>query len=194
MLYIFFTEYNKLYTSLIGQENKWYQKLFIVPLSILSFSGKRYLKKHSEYGEKKNYVAVIIANNYFPENVHNFSLMAIKNLVKYLNKNKKNYRVYNKVTSNKLKEILKGKEAKSIFIFGHGERHGIRVGKNEVMYYCDVPKSPKKHLIAQFHCNHYSGKSFSDYNKPKFSFVTNSTQRLPGIEKQIKEIIKRKLI
>jgi len=82
-----------------------------------------------------------------------------------------------------------------IDLFGHGERHGIKVGRNEAVYYCEFPNHPKRHLIAQFHCNHLSGKCLAEYGeKPIYNFVLSRTQNQLDIQKQIKEIIKRKLI
>ena len=84
---------------------------------------------------------------------------------------------------------------KSIFLFGHGERHGIKIGKDEMIYYCEFLKTPKRNLIAQFHCNHLKGKSLADYGqKPIFTFIKNKVQYERDLDKQISEIIKSKVL
>lgn len=195
LTYILFSEYNKLYLSLVGQGNKWYQNLFIIPAGLFNLRKRRYINKNSRNGDYKNHIAIVLANNYFPENVLGLELKNAVTLIKYLKKKNKSYIVYNKVTSNKLKKIINNKNVGSIFLFGHGERHGIKVGRNEVVYYCEFPAHPKKYLIAQFHCNHFKGKSLAEYGqKPIYTFVTNDTQRQGDINRQINKIIKDKLI
>lgn len=195
MLYLFSDLYNKFYLNLVGRGNKWYQNLFLIPLLLFSWRNRRYLKKNSKYGENKKHIAIVLANNYFPENISSFGLDSVIRLVKYLKKKDKTYKIYNKINSNKLKKVINNKNVTSLFLFGHGVRHGIKVGRNEVVYYCEFPNHPKKDLIAQFHCNHFGGKTLSEYGeKPIFSLVTDKMQRLPGIEKQIKDLIKKDLI
>jgi hypothetical protein len=195
LFYLITNELNKLYLLIVGNGNKWYQNFFIVPAGFYSYFNRRYLLKNFKQGEKTNHVAIVLANNYFPENILGFGLENAVSLVKYLKKKNKAYRVYNKITSPQLKKIINDKQVKSIFLFGHGERHGFKVGRNEVVYYCEFPNHPKKHLIAQFHCNHYSGKALSEYgSKPIYAFVTNKTQRHSDIKKQIRKIIKEDLL
>ncbi|MBU0963067.1 MAG: hypothetical protein KKD48_04150 [Nanoarchaeota archaeon] len=195
LFYLIFDGYNKLYLNLIGVGKKWYQYLFIFPISLLSWKNHNYIKKNSRNGNINKHIAIVLANNYFPENIHSFGLDGVIKLIKYLKKNNKSYVVYNRVNSDQLKNIINDKRVYSILLFGHGERHGLKVGKNEIVYYCEFKNHPKKHLIAQFHCNHYSGKSLSEYGeKPIFSFVTNNMQNYLSIEKQIKKIIKEKIL
>lgn len=193
--YLFFDQYNKLYVMLVGQGNKWYQNLFLFPASLLSLRKKRYIQKNIQNGSTKKHIAVVLANNYFPENIMAFSSDVVVKLIKHLKKKNKNYQIYDKITSEKLKEIIMNKNVKSIFLFGHGQRHGIKVGRNETVYYCEFPNHPKKELIAQFHCNHANGKSLADYGKkPIYSFITDDVQNQIKINKQLKEIIKRRLV
>ncbi len=195
LAYLFFDLYNKLYLKLVGQGNRWYQNLFIFPAGLFSLRNKRYIKKNLTNGNLKDHIAIVLANNYFPENVHGFGLDCVIDLMKYLNKNNKSYRVYNKITSQKLKKVINDKRVSSIFLFGHGQRHGVKIGRDEVVYYCEFQNHPKKHLIAQFHCNHLKGKSLADYGeKPIYTFILDKVQRQGDINRQLKEIIKRGLI
>ncbi len=195
LAHLFFDLYNKFYLRMVGQGNRWHQNFFIFPVMLLNWRKRGYIKKNLSNGTIKNHIAIVLANNYFPENIMGFGLDNAVDLIKYLKKENKNYRVYNKVTSAQLKRIIKDKRVSSIFLFGHGERHGIKVGRNEAVYYCEFPNHPKKHLIAQFHCNHLGGKSLSEYGKkPIYSSVSNDVQNQIKINKQLKEIIKRRLV
>lgn len=194
--YLFFDQYNKFYLRLVGQGNRWYQNLFIIPAGLFFYFKRKYIRKNMKKGPLENHIAIVIADNYFPENICCFGLDNAIKLIKYLKKHNKNYRVYNKITFKKLKKVIYDKNVKSIFLFGHGERHGIKVGRNELVYYCEFPNHPKKHLIAQFHCNHFKGKPLSEYakEKPLYNFVTDNLQNHKKINKQINEMIKKGLI
>lgn len=195
LVYLFSDLYNKLYLRLVGQGNKWYQNLFIFGAGLLTLGKRRYIEKNLKQGDINHHIAIVLANNYFPENIFGFGLHNEVRLIKYLKKNNKSYVIYNKVTSNQLRKIINDKRVNSIFLFGHGERHGIKVGRNEAVYYCEFPNHPKKHLIAQFHCNHLKGRALSEYGeKPVFVFIKNKLQRHSDIEKQISEIIKKEII
>ncbi len=188
--------YSKLYLRLMGSGKKSYQYLLVFPLLLISFvTYRRYLSKNSQQGRLDNHVAIVLANNYFPENIYSFGIDGVKRIVKYLKKRKIPYRVYDRVTSNQLKKIINNKNISSIILFGHGQRHGIKVGKDETLYYCEFQNPPKRHLVAQFHCNHLKGKSLADYgDKPKFVFIKNKLQNNFDIEGQVKKIIKDKIL
>ena len=195
LAYLLFDLYNKCYLKIVGIGNKWYQNFFIIPVIMFSWRSYFYLRKNLKHGKVKNHIAIVLANNYYPENIASFGLDNVIDLIKYLKKKDRPYRVYNNATSNNIRNIINDKNVKSILLFGHGERHGIKVGRNEVLYYYEFPNHPKKHLIAQFHCNHFNGKSLAEYgNKPIYAFVTNNTQRQMDIERQIKKIIKEGLL
>lgn len=196
VLYILFDSYNKFYLRLVGEGNKWYKKAFLFPVALFSWRKRNYVKKNLKNGSGENHIAIIIANNYFPENIAGFSFGAVVKLIKHLKKEGKNYRVYNKITSNQLRKVINDKNVSSVFLFGHGEKHGIKVKRNEVVYYCEFSNHPKKHLIAQFHCNHLKGKPLSEYGeeKPVYSFVTDRIQNSNQIEKQVKEIVNERFI
>jgi hypothetical protein len=195
LAYLITNELNKLYILLVGNGTKWYQKMFIVPAGFFSWRCRRYINKNLKQGNLNNHVAIVLANNYFPENVLFQGADHVVRLIKYLKKENKSYQVYNHVTSDQLKRIINDKKVNSIFLFGHGERHGIKVNRNEVVYYCEFPNHPKKYLIAQFHCNHLGGKSLGEYGKkPVYNFTTNELQRYLDIRKQLNEIIKRDLV
>lgn len=194
LLYMFSDLYSKFYLKLIGQEKEWYQKMFFSPLSL--YYGWRYKKLRSKLKlDGRPYIAIILANNYFPEKYSPFSIDSINKLVKYLRENKKPYRVYERVNINEVRRIINNRDVSSVFLFGHGQRHGIKLGRDEMLYYCEFDNHPKKDLIAQFHCNHLKGKSLADYGlKPRLIFIKNGIQKKYGIDKQISHIIKEKLI
>jgi len=140
----------------------------------LVFLNWRYMKKNSEFNSNQNHIAIVMCNNYMPERVIAYK-EDIPKLIKYFKKNGWAYKIYFKADKKELREVVNDPKATIIYLLGHGERHGIKVNKNEVVYYCEFEKSPKKKFIAQMHCNHYGGKSLAEYvseNSIK-SFVTN---------------------
>ena len=78
-------------------------------------------------------------------------------------KNKKQYKVYTPKNASDFKKIINNPKVKSIYIFGHGVKHGIKLNKKEVLYYCEMKNTLKKDFIAQLHCNHSYGNSLADY-------------------------------
>lgn len=195
LIYALFNEYVKIYLAIMGSGKKWYQKMFIFPAYLLEYRKRKFIKNNTSRGSAKNHVALVLANNYFPENISEFSIDCVIKLLKHLNKKEKNYRVYNKITSRKLKKVISDKNVESIFLFGHGNRHGVKVNMDETVYYCEFPEAPKRKIVGQFHCNHLKGKCLAEYGKkPIFSFVENKMQNQFDIDKQIDEIIERDLI
>lgn len=189
---------NKFYIKyLVGKGTKWYQRRFIFPASIIGWAfGVLYIDSHLQNGELQNYIAIVRANNYFPESILPIFAPSEKKLVQYLYDSNKNYKVYNKVTSSELKKIIMDKNISSLLIFGHGDKHGIQVGKDEMLFYCDLPKNvPYRHLFAQFHCNHFKGKGLTEYGaKAKYILVKEKAQNDGDIEEQVDRIIREKLL
>lgn len=150
-----------------------------------------YLKKNSEKIKDKKHIAILLCNNYMPEKILTYR-MNISKLVKYFRKKDWSYKIYFNTNKEKLVKVINDPNATILYIIGHGQRHGVRVNKKEIVYYCEFEKSPRKKFIAQLHCNHYGGKSLADYiseNSIK-GFVTNKKLTSYSIDKFIDNVVK----
>ena len=91
-----------------------------------------------------------------------YILMNLKYLFVLLTKNNIPYTVYVVKTKEEFTDIIKDKQVKSVFVFSHGQRHGVKFG-NEIWHYCNLPKVKHIQFVGQFHCNHYTGKSLYEH-------------------------------
>jgi hypothetical protein len=91
-----------------------------------------------------------------------YPLMKLKYFFNILNKNSIPYTVYLVKSKEEFIDIINNKQVKSVFVFSHGQRHGIKFG-NEIWHYCNLPKVKHIQFVGQFHCNHYSGKTLYEH-------------------------------
>jgi len=138
----------------------------LVICAITYFPLKSYLKKYylriQTKKLKTEHLAIIIVRYNIIYKTLFYLLTHFKKLFAILNQNHIPYVVYVINTNEEFINILKNRNVKAIFVFGHGRRHGLKFG-NEVWSYNNLSVlAPKlKHIIyvGQFHCNHESGKS-----------------------------------
>lgn len=91
-----------------------------------------------------------------------YVLMNLKYLFTILTKNRIPYVVYVVKNKEEFTNIINDTKVKSLFVFSHGQRHGVKFG-NEVWHYCNLPKVKHIQFVGQFHCNHYSGKTLYEH-------------------------------
>lgn len=98
-------------------------------------------------------------------------------IVKYLKIKNEDFSIYYNVDKSKLDEIMTNKDIKTVYLVGHGRRHGFALSKNEVVDYCNYNNMNKykKDFVYQIHCNHGKGKSLVEYVVPE----ENRTECLP---------------
>ena len=85
-------------------------------------------------------------------------------LIIYLKIKKEEFSVYRDTTLTELDEIMLNQNIKTIYLVGHGRRHGFSVDKELVVDYCRYQdtKYSKEH-VYQIHCNGGGGKSLVEY-------------------------------
>jgi len=172
----------------------WLGKNFLIPVISygIFYFDRRYVHKNMEFNVNKKYSAIILASNYWPEKISVYSI-DIPKLLKTLKLKKESYKVYEFVSAKEFKKIINNPKVSNVYILGHGQRHGVKLGKNECIYYCEFKNAKKKEAIFQFHCNHYGGKSLADYilSKKGISFVTTKKMNTLQINKIIYENYKK---
>ncbi|MFH0874777.1 MAG: hypothetical protein V1859_02480 [archaeon] len=93
----------------------------------------------------------------------NFELDLIL-VLKYLKEKNEDYAIYNEINQATLDEIMENKHIRTVYLFGHGRRHGFVIDSNTIADYCryDNPKYAKDY-VYQIHCNQGGGKSLVEY-------------------------------
>jgi len=190
LLYRLSKVYSSYYFKTFGRKDFWL--MFLFPLLFFRY---KYVQRNKEFKGNNPHIALILANNWFPEKYLAYGLR-IDLLIKYLKDNKKPYKVYDRLNAMQIKSIIKNKKVKAVLIFGHGSKHSVQTSENETLYYCEFAKCHKKDFIAQFHCNPGGGKSLAEYisKEDTLCFITDEKQRDSDINKQINKIIKDKLL
>lgn len=148
-------------------------RLYDLILGVINYA---YIKKVEEKGKKKGekYVAVVLTNKILEDKLFIYP-SGIKLLLMCIKKNKIPYILMKKFDIKKFRELIYDEKCYRLYIIGHGCRHGLKVDKNEMLYYCSFKDAPKKEFVAQLHCNHNGGESLADIialNKDK-SYVTD---------------------
>lgn len=135
-------------------------ELYEFTLGLINYS---YIKKVEEEGKKKGekYVAVVLTNKSFKDKLFIYP-SGIKLLLMYIKKNKIPYILMKKFDIKKFRELIYDEKCYGLYIIGHGCRHGLKIDKNEMLYYCSFKDAPKKEFVVQLHCNHGGGESLAD--------------------------------
>ena len=85
-------------------------------------------------------------------------------LIKYLKLKNEDISIYKNVDLNTLDEIMSNDNISTVYLVGHGRRHGFAIDSNTVVDYCRYNDTIyKKHYVYQIHCNHGKGKSLVGY-------------------------------
>ncbi|MCK4475162.1 MAG: hypothetical protein KAU16_00355 [Methanophagales archaeon] len=125
--------------------------------------------------KREKYVAVVLTNKSFHDKCFIY-LSGIRLLRKYFFKNGISYVLMKKFNIKKFEEFIYDENCYGLYIIGHGCRHGLKIDKNEMLYYCSFKDAPKKDFVVQLHCNHGGGESLADIialNKDK-SYVSDN--------------------
>ena len=164
VLPVFFYPNNKFYEV--------YYYLSYITISILLicaityFPLKSYLKKYYIRVQtaklKTKHLAIIMVRYNIIYKTMFYLLTNFKKFFEVLNQNDIPYVVYVIDKKEDFTAIVKNKDVKALFIFGHGRKHGLKFG-NEVWPYYNIPKVKNIEYVGQFHCNHESGKSLYEH-------------------------------
>lgn len=139
----------------------------------------------------------------------------LDNLIVHFKSNRFHFVIYHCFNPEDVKQILRKKTAKYIWIFGHGWRGGIafklkrslsekiRCQKKKIAFeYVELKKEidsyPRKSFIGQFHCNHIEEKYDNtplpsillEDNPDSGYFLTNSTLSDCSVWFAIRELLK----
>lgn len=120
---------------------------------------------------EKTFVAIMIVRKYPEDNFRLFT-QGIDYLLKYFKATDQSYKVFLWPTLEQFKKTVRNVNANKMYIFGHGKINGICF-QDEFLNYSQFKGCPKKEFIAQYHCNHGTGKSLADYLEATDKDVTS---------------------
>jgi hypothetical protein len=130
-------------------------------------SSKEYIEKYEkiECPDAEHTIIVICDEN--PKR-NDFSLTCgIDLLIKHFTSEPTpiKFRLYHCHNSQELHSSFDLSKSQNLWIFGHGDRHGVSFGKGDGSYYpfCKLAKTQKRTFIAQIHCCNGSGKTLREY-------------------------------
>lgn len=151
--------------------------LFIVCLTTLYAPVNSYFfKKYFETVEQDEAAKVVIILGY-PNWFHlkgwykiNFTKHEIELIFKYLGKQGKTFRVYQRASAEDVERVMADANIREVFFCGHGDSHVFKLSTDKTIFYCDFrdPKY-KKDFVHQVHCGTEDGKNrrLIDYVVPK---------------------------
>lgn len=116
-------------------------------------------------------------------------------LLEYLKLKKEDFSIYKNVDIKTLDKVMSNNNIRTVYIVGHGRRHGFVIDANTTLDYCryNDPKY-KKNFVYQIHCNSQKGTSLVEYvvdekNReeclPEHGYISNFTINQMFIDKII---------
>jgi hypothetical protein len=176
--------------------------LFFLPFRVITFFITEFFLRRRLSHTLKNVpaetVVVIGKNNYSKPSFwvspnYDTDLLLI---VKYLRMLGKPFSIYYDTSVETLDAIMANEKIRTVYLIGHGRRHGYAIDGNTVVDYCryNNPKF-KKDYVYQIHCNHGRGTSIVEYvvpnenqNEclPEHGYMSNLTITQMFIDKIIK--------
>jgi len=148
--------------------------LFFLPVKLLNFLLTEMVLRVHLFHVPKNIPAetvVVIGKNEYSKPsfwvAPNYDMELVL-ILDYLRMKGKPFSVYYESSVETLDEIMADEKIRTVFLVGHGRRHGFVIDKNTVVDYCryDDPKYGKD-FVYQIHCNQGKGKSLVEYVVPK---------------------------
>lgn len=148
--------------------------LFILPVRLFNFIITEIVLRvylfHTQKGTPEETIVVIGKNEYrrpsfwISPNYDTYLIL----IVKYLRLLGKPFSIYYDSSLENLDEIMANKKIKTVYLVGHGRRHGFVIDGKTVVDYCRYQGVKyKKDYVYQIHCNHGKGMSLVEYVVPK---------------------------
>lgn len=141
---------------------------------IWCFYNWNYIKKVGNTNNGDKYVGVVLTNNNIFDKIFIYG-SGISLLIKGLQKNHTSYKIIKKFELEEFNKFIYDEKCVGVYIIGHGMRHGLKIAKNNVLFYCNFKDAPKKEFVVQLHCNQYNGESLADIiaNNENKSYVSD---------------------
>ena len=93
------------------------------------------------------------------------------------------FKIYNCFNPDFFVKAIKKSGAQYLWIFAHGDRHGIDFGgKGGYVPFCKLAGTHQRKFIAQLHCSHLTGKTMWEYLSNTSGIFCEGSTRLYKIE------------
>ena len=130
--------------------------------NVWAYSGIKSAKKNLNRSVSGEYHLIIILKLNPVKDLITFS-SGNDLLIDYFQKKKVPYKVIFCDNEESFKNEIIEENAQYLWIFGHGDRHGVFFRKQKYFPYCRLKNAPKKRFIAQLHCCNGSGNTLGEY-------------------------------
>jgi hypothetical protein len=166
-------------------------KFFKQNPDLLAKNGKACIEKYEKRECPNEEHAIIIINHKKPSKIGYVFASGVDLLVNYFDSNSIKFKIYNCYTPECFYTSIAKSKAQNLWIFGHGDRHGISFGKDGYCPFCKIVGASRKSFIGQIHCCHNTGKTVWEYLSDKPGLFSEGFheiyQNREDIEKWIKE-------
>ncbi len=182
-----------------GRQFVWFfvSPVVAIYLPFQNYFLKQYLRKFKQ-NEPAEVVVVLGRYNWYMLEAWikpNFFKKEIKTLVDLLYAKKRSFSFYSNASLTDVEIIMRDKNIKEVYFFGHGDSHTFQLNTDEILFYCEF-NDPKyeKEFVHQVHCGTKEGKSLIDYVVPRENrskcFMFRKSITGPDIVKEFKKRIK----
>lgn len=156
-------------------------------------SGKACIEKYRKMECLNEEHAIIIINHKKPKKNEYVFGSGVDLLVKYFISNSIKFKIFDCYNSECFYKSIKESKAQNLWVFGHGDRHGISFGKGKGEYcpFCKIGGTSRRTFIAQLHCCNQTGKTLWEYLSDKPGIFSegfrNTLQNREDIAKWIEQ-------
>lgn len=157
-------------------------------------SGKAIVNKYEKFECPNEEHAIIIVNFNKSTRKNNYVYgSGIEILVEYFVSKSKKFKIYNCYNTKCFEESIEKTKAQNLWIFGHGDRHGISFGddKGDYFPFCKLEGKERRSFIAQLHCCHDTGKTLWEYLSDEPGIFLEGYRTITHNREEIKKWIER---
>jgi hypothetical protein len=194
--YSSFKDYCKLEIKLIRQ---YKFKSLIRRQYLWAKLGRECIEKYEKIECLNEEHAIIIANSTNSNKNLFVHGSGIDLLIEYFDSNRIKFKIFSCYNSKCFDKSITKTKAQNLWIFGHGDRHGIYFENKIIDYipFCKIAGTCPRSFIAQLHCCNLTGKTMWEYLSEKPGIFSegfrNTFQNREDIKKWITENQKKRL-
>jgi len=152
--------------------------------------GFDFASKHPEYDSNVPHDAIIIAHGDYSHKLGYGD--GVDLIIKKFQESQIPYRIYDCQSVSAFKSVVMNRLARNLWIFGHGNRGGIRIGFDYLEYQkeFEMRLDLKKEYIYQFHCNSGTKPSLADLLSGGRGYVSNTFRDELQNREHVRQILK----
>jgi hypothetical protein len=154
-----------------------------------AMSGKNCIERYEQINCIDEEHAIIIANHKgWGKNLVVWG-SGIDLLVKYFNSNSIKFKIHYCHNPECFRTAIVKSKAPNLWIFAHGDRHGVSFAKDCYFPFCKIKGSNRRSFIGQIHCCHNSGTTLWEYLSDKPGLFSEGIHDVYQFRKDIEKWI-----